>query len=81
MCLRVQSAATITRVYDADAGVITIPAGLDPELTLRALEAVVAELHLPTDRGAPLCWCGEPLTVTGLIPAQRTMSEVVSHGA
>lgn len=79
MCLRVQSATTITRVYDADAGIITIPAGLSPDLTLRALTAVVAELHLPTDRGAPLCWCGEPLPLSGLIPQQRHGEE--THGA
>jgi hypothetical protein len=80
MCMRVQSAITVTRVYDADTGVITIPAGLCPALTQRAIEAVVAELHLPTHGDTPLCWCGQPLTLSGLIPAQRT-GEVITHGA
>lgn len=78
MCMRVRSADVVTRVYDANAGVITVPAGLSPTLTLRALEAVVAELHLPTEDGTPLCWCGEPLTLGGLIPAQRS-GEVISN--
>jgi hypothetical protein len=71
MCMRVQSAATVTRVYDAKTRTITVPAGLGPALTLRAVRAVVAELHLPVEGGAPLCWCGAPLTLTGLIPEQR----------
>jgi len=75
--MRVQSAATITRVYDAGAGVITLPAGLAPDLTLRALLAVVAELHLPVLDGQPLCWCGQPLTLGCLIPRQRTGEETV----
>lgn len=80
MCMRVQSATEVTRVYDADTGTITIPAGLSPALTQRAVAAVVAELHLPTVGGTPLCWCGQPLTLNGLIPAQR-ISEVATHGA
>jgi hypothetical protein len=80
MCMRVQSATVVTRVYDADKGVITIPAGLCPDLTLRAVMGVVAELRLPCEGGTPLCWCGQPLTLSGLIPAQRT-SEVTTHGA
>jgi hypothetical protein len=75
MCMRVQSATRVTRVYDADTGTITIPAGLCPSLTLRAVLAVVAELHLPTEHGAPLCWCGEPLTLSGMIPPQRHSEE------
>lgn len=75
MCMRVQSAATVTRVYNADTGTITIPAGLCPALTLRAVMAVVAELHLPVDGDTPLCWCGAPLALTGLIPNQRRGEE------
>lgn len=75
MCMRVQSATRVTRVYDADTGTITIPAGLSPLLTLRAVTTVVAELHLPTAGDTPLCWCGEPLTLSGLIPPQRNGEE------
>lgn len=71
MCMRVQSATRVTRVYDADTGVITVPAGLRANLTLRAVMAVMAELHLLADDGTPLCWCGAPLDVSGLIPNQR----------
>jgi hypothetical protein len=79
MCMRVQSATRVTHVYDEDAGTITLPAGLCPELTLRALHVVVAQLHLPVENGTPLCWCGEPLTVSGLIPRQRHGED--EHGA
>lgn len=71
MCMRVQLSTRVTRVYDRDTGTITIPAGLCCALTLRALLAVVAELHLPDEDGTPLCWCGEPITISGLIPRQR----------
>lgn len=80
MCMRVQSATRVTHVYDADTGTITLPAGLNPDLTLRALSIVVAELHLPVDHGTPLCWCGQPLITSGLIPEQRTR-EVIRRGA
>lgn len=80
MCLRVRHATVITRPYDADRGVITIPAGLEPHLTLRAVSVVLAELRIPQDTPTPTCWCGEPLALTGLIPAQR-MGEVISSGA
>lgn len=71
MCMRVQSATEVTRVYDADTGTITVPAGLSAPLTFRALNAVVAELDLPVDGDTPLCWCGAPLALGGLIPTQR----------
>lgn len=80
MCMRVQSATRVTRFYDADSGTIIIPAGLNPDLTLRAVHAAVAELHLPIEDGTPLCWCGQPLTLGGLVPEQRTSQEA-THGA
>lgn len=79
MCMRVQAAASVTRVYDADTGVITIPAGLCADLTLRAVRAVMAELRLPCEDDTPLCWCGAPVALTGLIPNQRRGEE--SDGA
>lgn len=75
MCMRVQPSTRVTRVYDPDTGTIIIPAGLAPSLTLRAVKEVVAELHLPTENGTPLCWCGELLTISGLIPEQRNGEE------
>jgi hypothetical protein len=80
MCMRVQLSTRVTRVYEPDSGTITLPAGLCCALTLRALLTVMAELHLPTDHGTPLCWCGEPLTISGLIPPQRISEEAI-HGA
>ena len=68
--MRVHAAAEVTRVYDPDTGVITVPAGLCPALTLRALRAVMAELCLPCEEGAPLCWCGAPLDLAGLTVAR-----------
>jgi len=79
MCMRVQSATRVTRFYDPDTATIIIPAGLCPTLTLRAVTAAVAELHLPMEGDTPLCWCGEPLTVSGLIPRQRDGED--EHGA
>lgn len=79
MCMRVQAATEVTRVYDPNTGTITIPAGLCPALTLRAVHAVMAELRLPCEDDTPLCWCGAPLVLTGLIPAQRRGEEY--HGA
>lgn len=80
MCMRVHTSTRVTRVYDPDTATITIPAGLCPTLALRALAAVVAELHLPVEGGTPLCWCGRPLIISGLIPEQRT-GEVIRRGA
>lgn len=79
MCMRVQSATHVTRFYDADTRTIIIPANLSPSLTERALQAAVAELHLPVEDGTPLCFCGQPL-ISHRIPEQRT-SEETHHGA
>lgn len=80
MCLRVQFSTAISHPYDAEHGVIKVPAGLDRTLTLRAVIGVLAELRIPQDGGAPLCWCGEPVILTGGIPAQRT-GEVISSAS
>lgn len=80
MCLRVRFASTISHPYNAERGVITLPAGLTRALTLRAARAAVAELRIPQDGDTPLCWCGQPLDLSGRIPAQRT-GEAVSSGA
>jgi hypothetical protein len=77
--MRVKSATHVTRFYDADTRTIIIPANLCPTLTQRALLAAVAELHLPCDRGTPLCFCGQPLTLSGHIPSQKTREN--PHGA
>lgn len=79
MCLRVRFCTTISHPYDAEHGVITVPAGLAHSLTVRAVKGVLAELHVPQGGGAPLCWCGEPVDLRGRIPAQR--GEVISSGA
>lgn len=78
MCLRVRFSVTISRVYDAEHGVITVPAGLTPPLTLRAVKGVLAEMRVPQDSGPPRCWCGEPLNLSGCIPAQRTGEVTIS---
>lgn len=80
MCLRVVFVTTVSHPYDAERGVITLPAGLTRALTLRAAWAVVAELHILQDGDTPLCWCGQPLDLSGKIPAPRT-GEAVSSGA
>jgi hypothetical protein len=78
--MRVKSATHVTRFYDADTRTIIIPANLSPSLTQRAIQAAVAELHLPCEHGTPLCFCGQPLTLGGHIPTQRT-SEETNDGA
>jgi hypothetical protein len=80
MCLRVRFSCHISRVYDADHGVITVPAGLAVALTLRAVKGVLAELHIPQEGLTPLCWCGEPVDLSGRVPAQRS-GEVINSGA
>lgn len=80
MCLSVRYADTISHPYDADHGVITVPSGLSPRLTLRAVKAVLAELHIPQSALTPICWCGQPVDLSGRVPAQRT-GEVIRRGA
>lgn len=80
MCLRVRFARNIISFYDADHGIITVPAGLSPYLTLRAIRGALAGLCIRQDDYVPRCWCGEPVSFRPHVPAQRT-EEVMSRGA
>lgn len=81
MCVRVRFASLVTTPYDAARRIITVPVGLNPRLTLRAVRAVLAELGAPQQPDGAVCWCGAPVHLwDGTIPAQR-VDEVSPIGA
>lgn len=81
MCLRVTYATcTIERIYDAEHGVITVPADLPLAATRIAVRAALAGLCISQDLGAPTCWCGAVVDLSGRVPAQRT-GEAIRSGA
>lgn len=79
MCVRVQSSPSPVPAYDYERLIVRVPPGLPPDLTLRAVRAVMAGLGACQPESGARCWCGAPILLAH-IPAQRA-SEVIRRGA
>jgi len=83
MCIRVRYEAFdplgAFHPYDADAGVVTLPAALATSASLVALRAVLQELAVEQPESGAICWCGEPIVLLPRVPNQRRSAN--AHGA
>lgn len=69
MCVHVQVSSQVTTPWDSASATITVPAGLSPERTCKALQAVLSKLHVEQPPNGAVCWCGA-LIQTPSIPVQ-----------
>lgn len=81
MCIRVQYAPRhlLEEPWDTARQVVTLPAELNPAFGLRALLAVLSELHIEQGAFGARCWCGEPIRLLPRVPQQRRSGQVVTH--
>jgi hypothetical protein len=79
MCIRVQyqPLQQLREPWDADRNLITLPAGLDAEFTMRALRMLLRKMDVEQPERGARCWCGEQIGLLPRIPQQR--SNEVSH--
>jgi len=68
-------------IYDADSGLITLPASICVSRRVTAVRAVLCELRAPQPELGAVCWCGEPVNVLPRVPEQRRSEQVVKRGA
>lgn len=73
MCTRVVVVDVLPAlaVWDADDVTILVRRGADREAAHREVCAILADLDspLPSDRGVPLCWCGDAVPLPHEITA------------
>ncbi|MFF1756180.1 hypothetical protein [Streptomyces sp. NPDC058266] len=85
MCIRVRYAPrhelNDDELYDATRQLITIPSELTDPFALRAVRAVLAELHITQGRAGARCWCGESIPLLPRVPQQRQNAEVINLDA
>lgn len=83
MCIRVRYAPRqqLDEPWDADRLIITLPRELNETFALRALRAVLDELHVEQPEFGARCWCGEPIGLLPAIPQQRRSEQVSNLGA
>lgn len=70
MCIIVYRSPNPREPWNADLGVITIPAGLSVGRQVLAVRAVLLELGIPQPANEAVCWCGAPVE-SYRVPAQR----------
>lgn len=82
MCVRISfSARAGSQIYNADAGLITLPRSIDPLLRVTAVRAVLSELRVIQPELGAVCWCGEAIDLLPRVPQQRRSEQVINHGA
>lgn len=69
------------RIFDADAGRITLPSTIPPARRVIVVRAVLSELRVPQPASGAVCWCGEPVELAPLIPQQKESEQVIKRGA
>lgn len=82
MCVLVHRSTRVAEPWDAANVVINVPDGLPAARTWFTIRAVLAGLGVAQPLVGAVCWCGEQVSSTPTrVPAQRTDSEAIAHGA
>lgn len=82
MCGHIRFTARVDpSVYDADTGLITLPATLPPARRVTAVRAVLLELRVIQPELGAVCWCGESVDLLPRVPEQRRSEQVIKYGA
>lgn len=82
MCVSVRfTSHSDTRIFDAEAGRITLPSSIPPARRVIVVRAVLSELRVPQPASGAICWCGEPVELAPLIPQQKESEQVINRGA
>lgn len=81
MCVRIRFSSCSTRIFDADARRITLPATMTYAHRVTAVRAVLSELAVPQPESGAVCWCGEDIELLPRVPDQRRSEQVIKHGA
>ena len=64
VCVKVDlSSIRVTVPWDADGGLITVPAGLGVARTERIVRAVLLELAVQQPPSGAVCWCGQAVDI------------------
>jgi len=82
MCVHIRFVTrTGQSIYDAETGLITLPASIAVPRRVTAVRAVLTELAVAQPELGAVCWCGAPVDPTPRVPQQRRSEQVVKHGA
>lgn len=82
MCVLIRYCSTcVTEPWDPTQNAINISPHLEGEFAVRAVRAVLSELHVEQPQSGAVCWCGVPVCVKPPASAQRHSNEVMTRGA
>lgn len=74
MCIRVQSSSVAVVPWDDEQQLITVPAGLSPEMEMLTVRAVLEALAIPQPEAGAVCHCGAQIDLGRQV---RTLWEMV----
>lgn len=82
MCVRIEFTPDESFTpWDANTGVITIPADLTLRGTAIVVRAILTKLAVRQPEFGAVCWCGADIDLLRRVPEQRRSSQVMSRGA